>query len=196
MIWENQVVENDEHDWHRKIKTFLQQWFYIVFQCLLHPKMNCTVRFGKQFSESSPCLPGQQGTGQQGWYASGTLRKQFTKPTVQFILGRSTFDLWCMYYIGHYYCEAWAMRSCERDTFFERFLFKEVEDWDDRIRFWSDRGLAAQCTSECGRMIIAVSPSRPLIEKLRSHCLLPEPVATCLMRWGKEVWQWGRCLVD
>ena len=52
--------------------------------------MNCTVRFGKQFSESSPCLPGQQGTGQQGWYASGTLRKQFTKPTVQFILGRST----------------------------------------------------------------------------------------------------------
>ena len=56
---------------------------------LLRPKMNCTVRFGKQFSESSPCLPGQQGTGQQGWYASGTLRKQFTKPTVQFILGRS-----------------------------------------------------------------------------------------------------------
>ena len=51
--------------------------------------MNCTVRFGKQFSESSPCLPGQQGTGQQGWYASGTLRKQFTKPTVKFILGRS-----------------------------------------------------------------------------------------------------------
>ena len=51
--------------------------------------MNCTVRFGKQFSESSPCLPGQQGTGQQGWDASGTLRKQFTKPTVQFILGRS-----------------------------------------------------------------------------------------------------------
>ena len=56
---------------------------------ILRPKMNCTVRFGKQFSESSPCLPGQQGTGQQGWYASGTLRKQFTKPTVQFILGRS-----------------------------------------------------------------------------------------------------------
>ena len=51
--------------------------------------MNCTVRFGKQFSESSPCLPGQQGTGQQGWYASGTCRKQFTKPTVQFILGSS-----------------------------------------------------------------------------------------------------------
>ena len=57
---------------------------------ILRPKMNCTVRFGKQFSESSPCLPGQQGTGQQGWYASGTLRKQFTKPTVQFILGPST----------------------------------------------------------------------------------------------------------
>ena len=56
---------------------------------ILRPKMNCTVRFGKQFSESSPCLPGQQGTGQQGWYASGTLRKQFTKPTVEFILGPS-----------------------------------------------------------------------------------------------------------
>ena len=26
---------------------------------VLRPKMNCTVRFGKQFSESSPCLPGQ-----------------------------------------------------------------------------------------------------------------------------------------
>ena len=57
--------------------------------------MNCTVRFGKQFSESSPCLPGQQGTGQQGWYASGTLRKQFTKPIVQFILGRSS-EVPCM----------------------------------------------------------------------------------------------------
>ena len=67
------VVENDEY--------------------VLRPKMNCTVRFGKQFSESSPCLPGQQGTGQQGWYASGTLRKQFTKPTVQFILGRSMCDI-------------------------------------------------------------------------------------------------------
>ena len=53
---------------------------------LLRPKMNCTVRFGKKISESSPCLPGQQ-----GWHASGTLRKQFTKPTVQFILGRSTY---------------------------------------------------------------------------------------------------------
>ena len=62
---------------------------------ILRPKMNCTVRFGKQFSESSPCLPGQQGTGQQGWYASGTLRKQFTKPTVQFILGRSTLIPMC-----------------------------------------------------------------------------------------------------
>ena len=57
--------------------------------------MNCTVRFGKQFSESSPCLPGQQGTGQQGWYARGTLRKQFTKPTVQFILGRSRVLISC-----------------------------------------------------------------------------------------------------
>ena len=43
-------------------------------EVLLRPEMNCTVRFGKHFSESSPCLPGQQGTGQQGWYASGTLR--------------------------------------------------------------------------------------------------------------------------
>ena len=56
--------------------------FDSFLEIVLRPKMNCTVRFSKQFSESSPCLPGQQGTGQQGWYASGTLRKQFTKPHV------------------------------------------------------------------------------------------------------------------
>ena len=33
-------------------------------------RMNCTVRFGKQFSESSPCLPGQQKTWQQGRYTT------------------------------------------------------------------------------------------------------------------------------
>ena len=31
---------------------------------ILGDKMNCTVRLGKQFSGSSPCLPWQQGTGQ------------------------------------------------------------------------------------------------------------------------------------
>ena len=35
-------------------------------------KMNLTVRLGKQFSESSPCLPGLLGTGQQGRYTSGS----------------------------------------------------------------------------------------------------------------------------
>ena len=30
----------------------------------MRARMNCTVRFGKQFSESSPCLPRQQGAGQ------------------------------------------------------------------------------------------------------------------------------------
>ena len=39
---------------------------------------------------SSPSLPWQYGTGQQGWYTSGTLRKQFPDLTVQFILSLST----------------------------------------------------------------------------------------------------------
>ena len=56
---------------------------------ILRPKMNCIVRFGNDYSETSPCLPWQRETGQQGWFTRGTLRKQFTKPTVQFILGRS-----------------------------------------------------------------------------------------------------------
>ena len=33
---------------------------------VLGDKMNLTVRLGKQFPESSPCLPRQSGTGQQG----------------------------------------------------------------------------------------------------------------------------------
>ena len=36
------------------------------------------LRLGKLFPESSPCLPGQLGTGQQGRYTRGTLIKQFT----------------------------------------------------------------------------------------------------------------------
>ena len=44
---------------------------------ILDDKMNLTVRLGKQFLESSPCLPRQLGTGQQVRYTSGTLIKQF-----------------------------------------------------------------------------------------------------------------------
>ena len=36
----------------------------------MRARMNCTVRFGKQFSESSPCLPWQQKTWQQGRYTN------------------------------------------------------------------------------------------------------------------------------
>ena len=45
---------------------------------LLGDKMNLTVRLGKQFPESSLCLPRQLGTGQQGRHTNGTLIKQFT----------------------------------------------------------------------------------------------------------------------
>ena len=38
---------------------------------------------------SSLSLPWQHGRWQQGWYIRGTLKKQFTKPTPQLILGRS-----------------------------------------------------------------------------------------------------------
>ena len=54
--------------------------------------MNCTARFRKQFPDSSPCLPWQQGTGQQGRYTNWTLRKQMTNLlyiAVQFILSPS-----------------------------------------------------------------------------------------------------------
>ena len=37
---------------------------------ILSDKMNCTVRFGKLVCNSSPTLPWQQGTGQQGWYTN------------------------------------------------------------------------------------------------------------------------------
>ena len=51
---------------------------------ILGDKKTLTERLGKQFSESSPCLPRQLGTGQQGWYTNGTLLlKQFTKPHCQ-----------------------------------------------------------------------------------------------------------------
>ena len=54
--------------------------------CILSDKTNCAVRFSKQFWESSPGLSWLQGR-----YTSGTLRKQFTKPTVQLILSPSTW---------------------------------------------------------------------------------------------------------
>ena len=48
---------------------------------LLSDKMPRTQRLHTLFSEISLCLHWQQ-----GWYTSGTLRKWFTKPTVQDIL--------------------------------------------------------------------------------------------------------------
>ena len=54
--------------------------------------MNCGVGLVNCFFVSSPSLPWQHGRRQQGWYIRGTLIKQFTKPTPQFILGRSTED--------------------------------------------------------------------------------------------------------
>ena len=57
---------------------------------LLGDKMNLPVSLSKQFPESSPCLPRQLGTGQQGRYTSGTLIKQFIPNlTVRFILSPS-----------------------------------------------------------------------------------------------------------
>ena len=47
---------------------------------ILSDKIPRRVRFGKLLSEGSPSLPWQQGTGRRGWYNSGTIRKQFTKP--------------------------------------------------------------------------------------------------------------------
>ena len=56
---------------------------------VLRDKMNCTVGFVSCFL----CIPlasfGKNGTRQQGWYISGTLRKQFPNLTVQFILSLS-----------------------------------------------------------------------------------------------------------
>ena len=56
---------------------------------VLGDKMNLTVRLGKQFSGSSPCLPRQLGTGQQGCYTSGTLINSLPNLTVRFILSPS-----------------------------------------------------------------------------------------------------------
>ena len=53
---------------------------------VLSDKMPRRVRVGKHISESSPSLLWQQGRGQQGWYTSGTVGKQFTKPTPRGIL--------------------------------------------------------------------------------------------------------------
>ena len=60
---------------------------------ILSDKMNCTVGFGKQFTESSSCFFRQKCTRQPGRCTRGTLRKQFTKHTVQFILSLSTDHL-------------------------------------------------------------------------------------------------------
>ena len=45
---------------------------------ILGDKRKLIVRLGKQFLESSPCLPRQLGMGQQGRYTSGTLIKHLT----------------------------------------------------------------------------------------------------------------------
>ena len=50
--------------------------------------MDCTVGFASCFCELV-ALAMQHGTRQQGWYFSGTLRKQFSNLTVQFILSHS-----------------------------------------------------------------------------------------------------------
>ena len=54
--------------------------------------MNCFWDFVTWFFLSSPSLPWQPGTRQQGWYIRGTLRKQFPNLTVQFILSLSTCE--------------------------------------------------------------------------------------------------------
>ena len=46
-------------------------------------------RFCKLIFVSSPSLPWQHGTRQQGWHTGGTLRKQSPNLTVQFILSLS-----------------------------------------------------------------------------------------------------------
>ena len=50
---------------------------------VLSDKMPRRVGFVNHFLGYSPALPWQQESRQQGWYTSGTLRKQFTKP-IQF----------------------------------------------------------------------------------------------------------------
>ena len=55
---------------------------------LLRDKTNCTVGYVNSFV-ISPSLPWQHGTRQQGWYMSGTMRKQFLNLTIQFILSLS-----------------------------------------------------------------------------------------------------------
>ena len=71
----------DQPKWNRNYRY--------SFVRLLRPKMNCGVVLVNCFFVSSPSLPWQHGRRQQGWYIRGTLKKQFTKPTPQLILGRS-----------------------------------------------------------------------------------------------------------
>ena len=63
---------------------------YHIFDCFPTTSQNeLWSRFGKLFFASSPSLPWQHGRRQHGWYIRETLKKQFTKPTPQLILGRS-----------------------------------------------------------------------------------------------------------
>ena len=57
---------------------------------ILCDKISHRVGFEKCFLRDSPSLPWLQGIRQQGRYISGSLRKQFTKPTLQGILSVST----------------------------------------------------------------------------------------------------------
>ena len=56
---------------------------------LLSDIVTCAVGFVNCLLRDSPSLPGLLGRGQQDWYTNGTLRKQFTEPTVQVILSIS-----------------------------------------------------------------------------------------------------------
>ena len=62
----------------RRLRTNEPEKSHFVVLTLLGDKMNLTVRLGKQFPVSSPCLPRQLGAGQQGRYTNGTLIKQYT----------------------------------------------------------------------------------------------------------------------
>ena len=61
-----------------KMGTFIRTSVGLTHKGIQGDKMNLTVRLGRQFLESSPCLPRQLGTGQQGRYTGGTLIRQLT----------------------------------------------------------------------------------------------------------------------
>ena len=63
--------------WFSLIFKFINKSMFNWFE-LLGVKMNLTVRLGKPFPDSSPCLPRQLGTGKQGRYTSGTLTVYLT----------------------------------------------------------------------------------------------------------------------